>query len=157
MCQEQSLSLNRCRQAPIRAKADTLPTAGRRIGPRWRANRAPIRTGMERAPSRPAPFKLSAIHSGQSDKLRGLGRQPQLCEVRSDDQSCTSVLFRPTTPCFCLVHESSIRPDFGHEHLRPGFRNHSHSLFGARIAAALTRFWTKTWLPALAPDTVVFW
>jgi hypothetical protein len=27
---------------------DTLPIAGRRIGPRWRANRAPIRTGMER-------------------------------------------------------------------------------------------------------------
>jgi hypothetical protein len=68
---------------------------------------------------------------------------------------CTSVLFRPTMPCICLVHESSIRPKFRHERLRPGFRNHTHSLFGARIATALTRSWTKTWFPALGPDTVV--
>jgi hypothetical protein len=52
--------------------------AGRRIGPRWRATRAPIRRpgwpGSTRSPPPACHKTLSSRH--QRDKLRGLGQSP---------------------------------------------------------------------------------
>ena len=52
--------------------------------------------------------------------------------------------------------QSSIRPLEEHEHLRPGFRNHTHSFLKLECFTALTRSRTKTSKPAPALDTIVF-
>ena len=75
------------------------------------------------------------VHAGERTERRsGAGmRKEARASLRSVARCVTYILAQsdklvpPWLLCIALLHESSIRPDCGHEHLRPGFRNHSHS------------------------------
>ena len=101
------------------------------------SNRREDRSTLESEPSahpvpgcarkRKFPCVAERDESSTSWRKAENSRPPKGGQLRRDVCARLLSIVRSRLLCIGLVHESSIRPNLGHEHLRPGFRNHSHS------------------------------